>query len=311
MAKYDGKYFRGVIGAISFRNLHGRQIAQRRPGRGCIRQSMATKASSGEFGRASSIGALFRRSMRRLWEDTGDGGMVNRLTSRVAEVIRSDRKHGLGERQLADGDTGLLKGFEFNERSRLAELLGGLPAATLEEGKLKVSVDGQERKWLKAPAWATGCELRLRVVTCDLASGGYEALSEAEENWTFREGDLEGFGWEIAANVPEGSLVLAGLSLRFYQETGGIRREINPQASAAVLLGVFVVKETANEVQEVRQLTGKSVPENRNEVESHSLAIRGVGKGRSSPPILPAYAKWVIKPVLFQLGYILLLEAVL
>ncbi|MFN3754539.1 hypothetical protein [Flavobacterium sp.] len=71
-----------------------------------------------EFGRAARAGKLLRMAVRPLLLNS-DNRVVSRLHGQMMKVLHADMSSARGQRNVVDGDLGLLTDFEFNSRSPL------------------------------------------------------------------------------------------------------------------------------------------------------------------------------------------------
>jgi hypothetical protein len=73
-----------------------------------------------EFGRAGIAVKLFRNICREAGYEITDTTCFSRLQSQLMKVIKGDKVNEHGQRNIADGDLSLLKGFQFNKDSRFS-----------------------------------------------------------------------------------------------------------------------------------------------------------------------------------------------
>ncbi len=78
-----------------------------------------TRENAAEFGRANTSGKLLRIAFHPLLELISDRLIMRRLTCEMLKVIQSDTVNRHGQRNAADGDPGILRGFEFNSTAKL------------------------------------------------------------------------------------------------------------------------------------------------------------------------------------------------
>lgn len=82
-----------------------------------------TRENNSEFGRAGKAGKVLRTALRPLLLNTADSRMVGRLTQAMMQVIKADLVSERGQRNVIDGETELLIGFEFNSNGKLSNSL--------------------------------------------------------------------------------------------------------------------------------------------------------------------------------------------
>lgn len=78
-----------------------------------------TRENSSEFGRAGKAGKVLRTSLRGLLKNVADYRMTSRLTQQMMRVIQLDETSVRGQRNVIDGETELLEGFDFNQNAKL------------------------------------------------------------------------------------------------------------------------------------------------------------------------------------------------
>jgi hypothetical protein len=118
----------GTVGNMSFYKtkdgLMARQKSGIDPGRIATDPAFArTRENLAEFGRAGKAGKLLRLALGTAIQQVKDSNMSNRLTRQMTRVIKADAVSVRGMRNVIDGETELLKGFEFNIASPLGSTL--------------------------------------------------------------------------------------------------------------------------------------------------------------------------------------------
>lgn len=78
-----------------------------------------TRENMNEFGKAGKASKMLRKALRNAIEQCKDAGLTPRLMKKMMEVIKADATSSRGQRNVIDGETELLKGFEFNINARL------------------------------------------------------------------------------------------------------------------------------------------------------------------------------------------------
>ena len=77
------------------------------------------RENASEFGGAGTSGKVIREAINSLLPGIADPRMVSRLLQRVSKVIKSDTVSPRGKGNVVDGNTLLLKDFEFNVNTKL------------------------------------------------------------------------------------------------------------------------------------------------------------------------------------------------
>jgi hypothetical protein len=115
---------KGTIGDITFYKTQDGHLAREKGGIDASRIAndpafQRTRENGAEFGRAGKAGKILRTSLRALLLNSADKRMVSRLTQRMVKVIQADTVSERGQRNVIDGESELLTGFEFNIRGKL------------------------------------------------------------------------------------------------------------------------------------------------------------------------------------------------
>ena len=138
---------KGTIGDITFYKTQDGHLAREKGGIDASRIAsdpafQRTRENGSEFGRAGQAGKLLRTALRPLLLSSADGRMVSRLTQRMVQVIQADTTSERGLRNVIDGESELLFGFEFNIRGKLGTSLFAPYEATIDRalGELKVTI---------------------------------------------------------------------------------------------------------------------------------------------------------------------------
>lgn len=105
--------------------------------------SMArTRENAAEFGRAGKAGKLFRLAIRGVLKYGKDSRVTSRLLKELMKVIKADSTSTRGMRNVLDGETELLEGFEFNKNGTLSMTfpVEYVPAIDRVTGQLTIAI---------------------------------------------------------------------------------------------------------------------------------------------------------------------------
>ena len=83
-----------------------------------LKQTQSTKKSALDFGTASRVTNKLNTGFQELVQDYHSPEIYNRMRSKVLQAMRTYTVLPLGEKNLWDGATELLEGFEFNYESK-------------------------------------------------------------------------------------------------------------------------------------------------------------------------------------------------
>ena len=183
-----------------------------------------TRENGAEFGRAGKAGKLLRTAFRALTLNAADGRMVGRLTQQMVRVIQADAVNERGLRNVIDGESELLTGFEFNIRGKLSTTLFAPYAAAIDRvaGELTVNMDPfVPVNMISAPSGATHYKI---------VSGGAEIDFE-NESFIVATSETAILPWDatLTAAIAHTNVVPAAstkplflaVGIEFYQEVNG------------------------------------------------------------------------------------------
>lgn len=100
-----------------------------------------TRENGSEFGRAGMAGKALRLALRELLINASDGRVTSRLHRAMVKVIQADATSERGLRNVIDGETELLKGFEFNIRGKLGTSLFAPYTAAIDRVTGELTLD--------------------------------------------------------------------------------------------------------------------------------------------------------------------------
>lgn len=220
---------RGTIGNITFYKSKEGYLAREKGGIDAKRIAtdpafQRTRENGLEFGRAGKAGKLLRNSVRALLQNASDSRMVSRLTRRMMEVIQADKVSPRGHRNVADGETGLLEGFEFNITGKLSTTLYVPYTTSIDRitGILTVDIPAfVPANMITAPAGTTHFRINTAGVEIDFAQGIYtsEPASLEEMAWDNESTAVISSSHSVSANSTHPLFILLGIE--FLQEVNG------------------------------------------------------------------------------------------
>lgn len=140
---------RGKIGDLSFTKHRSRGYEVRQKGgvdKGRIMTDpnfQRTRENMTEFGSAATKGKQLRQQLNNLTRRVADKGMRNRLTSMAHRILKLDTASPRGQRVFKDENSGLLRGFEFNDKSSLKMLFAQElnPSYDRTTGEVSLSIE--------------------------------------------------------------------------------------------------------------------------------------------------------------------------
>lgn len=183
-----------------------------------------TRENNAEFTKAAEAGRVMRNAFGALLQNSKDPSSSNRLFTEMLKVVKADLTSERGQRNVIDGETELLQGFEFNSNATLKTTLFAdySPEIDRVAGTLATSIPSfvPEEKLL-APVNST----HFRIVSL-----GSE-INFADETYSSEMQETAILPWGIAPTAvinmvnhvtPNSTLPLfLLLGLQFFQEVNG------------------------------------------------------------------------------------------
>lgn len=221
----------GTVGDITFYKTQDGHLVREKGGISADRMKndpafQRTRENGEEFGRAGKAGKLLRQAIRPLLINAQDSKLVSRLVTEMMRVIQSDATSTRGLRNVIDGETELLEGFEFNNNGKLGSTLYVAYTTSINRvtGKLTVSLPSfTPTEGIVAPAGTThfqlsagGSEVNFtdEVYKSDLVQSSVLPLNTVATTVPILE-------TTVTANSVHPLFLLLGVS--FFQEVNGTR----------------------------------------------------------------------------------------
>ncbi len=178
---------KGTIGNITFYKSKDGFLAREKGGIDSQRMAsdpafQRTRENGAEFGRAGKAGKLLRNAVRNLLQNAADSKAVSRLTRLMVRVIQADEVNPRGLRNVIDGESTLLKGFEFNIAGKLSTSLYAPYTSTIDRvaGTLTIVIPPfVPANMLAAPTGATHFQLQAAGSAIDFELATYETQTSA------------------------------------------------------------------------------------------------------------------------------------
>lgn len=100
-----------------------------------------TRENNSEFGKAAKAGKLLRNAIRTQLQKAKDHRVVSRLTKEMMRVIKADTTSSRGQRNVIDGETEMLQGFDFNVNGKLSTTLYAPYASAINRATGAMTID--------------------------------------------------------------------------------------------------------------------------------------------------------------------------
>lgn len=196
-----------------------------------------TRENSSEFGRAGKAGKTLRNSLRSLLKEVADYRMTSRLTQQMMRVIQLDSTSTRGQRNVIDGETELLEGFDFNQNAKLSSCFFAPYTATVDRasGEAGLSIEAFiPEKVIAAPTGATHFKIVGSATAVDFEA---ETFISSEQStailpWNSTETAAINLDNSLSAGLSQPLFYVFGIN--FYQEVNGAMYPLNNGAYNAL-----------------------------------------------------------------------------
>lgn len=184
MARQKGLIkLKGTMGDITFYRTRDGYMAREKGGISADRMRtdpafQRTRENMAEFGRAGKAGKLLRSSVQSLLRSAADSKMVSRLTKEMVKVLQLDAVNPRGLRNVIDGETELLQGFEFNIDAKLGTTFFAPYESVIDRvtGDASIDIDPfMPADSIAGPSGCTHYKLCSAAMSIDFEAGKYNA----------------------------------------------------------------------------------------------------------------------------------------
>jgi len=209
----------GTVGNYTFKVINGIGIVQSRPGKGGVKQTVATKSSASEFGNAHRLAKKIREAQFPLLQDMADSRMYNRFATALYRTVLSADGLPKGTRTIRDGDLGALGQFQFNIQSPFSKYCSVPIQAALDgQDRMHIVLDAFDpTKDVLNPEMASEARLAILVTAFD-PEDGTESHAELFQ-LAFGISDTATQTQEWTSGVlPKGTIVFVSAALFYYRD---------------------------------------------------------------------------------------------
>lgn len=196
-----------------------------------------TRENLAEFGRAGKAGKTLRMAFLSLLQQVSDGRMVSRLTREMYRVIQSDADSNRGQRNVLDGETEMLQGFEFNEAGKLSTTIMapytvGIDRAT---GKASLSVPAYTpTSAISAPPGTTHYRLMFGAAEINFEAEVHIAKHGYSGMLPWNSATTAVFNLEHVLTPNSSHPLFAAFGVQFFQEMNGNYYPLNDSSHNAL-----------------------------------------------------------------------------
>lgn len=140
MARIGGKFIRGLMNDVVYREYRGQQILQSKPHTPKQHRTEGTEKAATVFGKASKLAAEIRVGLHHISTRFCDGKMNYRLSAEILHSLNSVKNTTTQTFDLKPDSFRSLVGFEFNLNSPLKNNLLVQPIISLNGTTLQIEI---------------------------------------------------------------------------------------------------------------------------------------------------------------------------
>lgn len=231
MARYKSNIkIKGTVNGMTFRQTPNGSIVSGKTGPTSEQvlgdpRFEKTRKMYEEFARACNGARMFRALFKDAIDNCYDRKMHQRLVGVMRRIINSDTISQKGERNLLMGDCKLLKGFEWNMNSRLANILGMNYRVDVDRKSGEVAFHFPSFTPALKPdknETATHCRITAAVAELTWREDGPFTAMHTTEYLKLNEKIPANFGIVLLVNEGTERPIASSLSITWYQEVNGM-----------------------------------------------------------------------------------------
>ena len=189
-----------------------------------------TRENGAEFGSIASSGKLLRNAMGPLLVKAKDGKLTSRLVKVMGQIKNMDASSIRGSRNVAQGLTDvnaklLLKGFDFNARANLGNVLNSSISVSVATGAVTIS-GFNPMEQMRIADGATHFSLQSGFLNLDFETGISDMAFSPEVVYPLVQGVISPVLTLSAVPVGNGVNFYV-LLIEFFQEVNGVNYMLN------------------------------------------------------------------------------------
>ncbi|RYY49961.1 MAG: hypothetical protein EOO06_05505 [Chitinophagaceae bacterium] len=184
-----------------------------------------TRENMSEFGRAGKAGKVLRKALRNLVQQCKDKALTSRMLKNMMVVVKADDTSTRGQRNVIDGETELLKSFEFNVNATLEGCLFAPYTGVIDRvtGVNTISIPSfVPRLNIVAPEGSTHYKIVSAATSIDFSAEVFETTESATAVLPLD--DAPTVAINHTNNLPANSThpLFLALGVQFFQQVNGI-----------------------------------------------------------------------------------------
>ena len=181
------------------------------------------RENASEFGRAGKATKLIRTSVSSLLQGMKDKTLGRRLFKAVMEVITSDHTSPRGKGNLVDGNTLLLKDFQFNSVAPISSVFPKTLVTNINRVTVQITINVPEFVPgidLKGAGAATHFQLQSAAVELDFEQGLFKTDYQQSAQIPYVEVDHPAFTLTHTVTANSTQPLMLAFAIRYFQVSG-------------------------------------------------------------------------------------------
>jgi hypothetical protein len=210
MARQTALKFTGTVGSVIFYERLGGYYMRSKPKQ--VRQTTATKASAGTFGKANTLGKSLRQAMKPILPSATNRQLMYRLNSALQQWLAISNDAATGIQPVPS-----LQHFQLNTACSLQErckppfIVQWRPDST---ALLNIPAINPVAN-ITAPAGTIAVQVHLMAVACRVSDATIQAVQEQTIAYDYTGTDHPSLQVPFALPVTNGNLLLIAVALRY------------------------------------------------------------------------------------------------
>lgn len=198
-----------------------------------------TRENNQEFGRAGKAARLVRNAFREVVLGGADKRLIARLVQVTMSAIRQDVTNVRGQRNMTDGATTLLEGFDFNNNGRLSTSFYAPLQLSIDRnnGSFTVSINPFiPASMVAAPSGATHFRIAAAGAIVDFANQYSETDSQFSNILPWDAQSTQTITLNCSVSGGSTAPLMLAVGVEFYQEVNGQQYPLKNGAYNAIAI---------------------------------------------------------------------------
>lgn len=197
----------------------------------------ALRKNSSEFKTVMNSAKMVTNSLRPLIEKAKNGNAHSRLTSLLFKIIKTDKVNERGLRRVFNSDVEMLKGFEFNEKLKLENVLRSRYTVSFNRADGDADVIVQPfvpNQYLCPSSGATHYRFVMGAAGIDFENQDEKSGQATSELFAINADLADSVHLQVKLPAKSRGIALILVGIEFYEQTGNMFTPL-PQAALKIV----------------------------------------------------------------------------